>query len=168
MIVGAPGSGKSTLAIKLGEVTGLPVYHMDKIHHKAGWVERAREEKSVMTHDVHIKDQWIFEGGHSRTYPERYERADTLIWLDFPLWLRLFRVLKRSVKYYGKTRPDMADGCPERLDKETIEFISFIWRTRKASRAKIIKLYEAHSPEMQKVRLADLKSVNAFVASFNN
>ena len=168
MVVGAPGSGKSTLAAKLGEVTGLPVYHMDKIHYKPGWVERSREEKDALTHEVHLKDLWVFEGGHSSTYAERYDRADTLIWLDFPLGLRLFRVLKRSIRYHGKTRPDLADGCPERFDKETIEFIRYIWRTRHTARAKLLHLYEADSPEMQKVRLTDLKSVNQFINEFKN
>ena len=40
MVIGAPGSGKSTLARALGERTGLPVFHMDHIHHLPGWAER--------------------------------------------------------------------------------------------------------------------------------
>ena len=78
MIVGGPGSGKSTLARKLGARTGLPVYHMDHIHWMPGWVERPGHDKDRMTHEIHMKDVWIFEGGHSRTYQERFARADTV------------------------------------------------------------------------------------------
>jgi adenylate kinase family enzyme len=97
MIVGGPGSGKSTLARLLGERTGLPVVHIDHIHWQAGWIERDKEDKDRLTREVHARDAWIFEGGHSRTYDDRMARADTLIWLDMPVWLRLWRVLRRTV-----------------------------------------------------------------------
>jgi len=89
---------------------------------------------------VHARGQWIFEGGHSRTWPERLDRADTLIGLDFPPLLRSFRILKRTVEYHGVTRPDLPDGCPENINWE---FVSFVWQTRNRSRAKMIEFYDA-------------------------
>lgn len=163
MIVGGPGSGKSTLARRLGDLTGLPVFHMDKIHWCAGWVERTREEKGRMTHEVHIRDRWIFEGGHSSTYPERVARADTFVWLDVPVGLRLFRVLKRSVLFYGKTRPDLADGCPERFDLQTIEFVRFIWRTRHSARARLLAIYQNPPPHLRVFRLRTKVEFDAFL-----
>ncbi|WP_420332030.1 DNA topology modulation protein FlaR [Roseibium sp.] len=163
MIVGGPGSGKSTLARRLGERTGLPVFHMDKIHWCAGWVERARDEKDRMTHEVHIQDRWIFEGGHSSTYPERVARADTFVWLDVPVGLRIFRVLKRSVVNYGTTRPDLADGCPERLDFQTIEFLRFIWRTRHSARAKLLAVYQEPPRHLDVFRLTTKLEFDAFL-----
>lgn len=168
MIVGGPGSGKSTLATRLGEVTGLPVYHMDQIHWCSGWVERAREEKSRMTHEVHMKDEWIFEGGHSATYAERVARADTFIWLDVPVWLRIFRVLKRSAMHHGQTRPDLAEGCPEQFNWQTVEFLSFIWRTRHTARAKLVAIYEAPHEHLNVVRLKTKTELNAFLQAIQN
>ena len=141
MIVGGPGSGKSTLARLMGERTGLPVFHMDHIHWKPGWIERSREEKNALTHRVHMREAWIFEGGHSSTYDERVERADTFIWLDVPVALRIFRVLKRSLQHYGRSRPDLPAGCPERFNWQTAEFLGFIWRTRHSARAKLDRIY---------------------------
>ena len=71
MILGQPGSGKSTLAQKLGQRSGLPVFHIDKIHWSAGWVERPRDEKTRLCLEVHARATWIFEGGHSATWPDR-------------------------------------------------------------------------------------------------
>ena len=87
MIIGQPGSGKSTFARELGAITHLPVFHIDHIHWQSGWVERPGPEKDRLCADVHAQDKWIFEGGHSTTWPERLDRADTLIWLDLPLLL---------------------------------------------------------------------------------
>lgn len=164
MIVGGPGSGKSMLARALGEKTGLPVFHMDKIHYRPGWVERSREEKDRLTREVHRKECWIFEGGHSSTYAERVARADTFIWLDVPVGLRLFRVLKRSAKYYGRSRPDLPEGCPERFNLQTIEFLRFIWRTRHSARSKLLQIQENPPAHLSLHRLTTLGEVQDFLS----
>jgi len=137
MIIGQPGSGKSTLARRLGEKTFLPVIHVDHIHWKSGWVERDPQEKTRMTLDVIEGGQWIFEGGHSKTYAQRLNRADTLIWLDMPIALRLYRVIRRLIVTYGKNRPDLPEGCPEVLGWHTWEFLVYILRTRGPNRRRM-------------------------------
>jgi adenylate kinase family enzyme len=159
MIVGGPGSGKSTLARALGARTGLPVRHMDLIHWQPGWVERDRAEKDRLTRAVHAEDAWIFEGGHSRTYDERAARADTLIWLDLPVGLRLWRVVRRWLTWWGRTRPDLPEDCPERLDPE---FIRFILRTRSSARARIGRVVAEH-PQLEVHRLRSPREVQQFL-----
>ena len=44
VIIGCGGSGKSTLARQLGEMTGLPVIHLDKLFWRPGWVHISPEE----------------------------------------------------------------------------------------------------------------------------
>lgn len=165
MIVGAPGSGKSTLARRLGECTGLPVFHMDRIHYRPGWVERSRDAKDALTREVHVRERWIFEGGHSRTYPERIARADTFVWLDLPVGLRFYRVVRRTITTYGRTRPDLADGCPERFGPETLAFWHFIWRTRHTARAKLLAIHDDPPAHLRVVRLSDRREIDTFVQS---
>ncbi|WP_226780038.1 AAA family ATPase [Oceaniglobus trochenteri] len=133
MIVGGPGSGKSTLARDLGDVTGLPVCHMDLIHWKPGWIERPTAEKLPLIGAWESRDAWIIEGGLSRTYENRAARADTIIFLDLPLMLRLWRVVRRRMLYRGgQTRPDLPRDCPERLDGAFLRWIvSSSRRTRR-------------------------------------
>lgn len=163
MIIGGPGSGKSTLARILGDRLALPVYHMDReVHWLPGWVERAQEDKPALVYDIITRAEWVFEGGNATTYQARLDRADLLIWLDVPIWLRLLRVVRRSIVEWGKERADLQDGCAE--DPRMLpEFIGFIWRTRKRSRGKMQALFEtAHLP---KHRLAWLPQVHRFVQS---
>jgi len=145
MVVGGPGSGKSTFARALGARTGLPVFHMDLIHWLPGWVERPHDTKSHMTEEVHARDLWIFEGGHSATYPQRIARADTLIWLDLPLALRLWRVLKRWAQYRGQSRPDLPENCPEQLN---LAFYWFIVRTSKKQRRRHMAILTDTPPHL--------------------
>ncbi len=135
-VVGGPRSGKSTLALALGDITGLLVFHMDRIFHKPGWVQRDHNETVKMAGKIEAKPRWIFEGGLSATYVNRCARADTLIWLDLPVTLRLRRIVKRWRQYRGQTRPDMADGCPDQLAPD---FGAYIIRTSNTGRIKIVQ-----------------------------
>ena len=116
IIIGCGGSGKSTLARNLSKKTNLPVVHLDKIFWKEGWVNISREEFNTLLKEELKKEKWIIDGNYDRTIKERIEMCDTVIYLDYPRMSCLFGVIKRVVSSYGKVRPDMADGCPERLD----------------------------------------------------
>ena len=161
MIIGQPGSGKSTLARRLGEITYLPVIHIDHIHWQAGWVERSREDKRRLTLEASARPTWIFEGGHSATWPERLDRADTLIWVDLPVGLRLWRVVRRVVRYYGQSRPDLPDGCPEHFNAE---FLTYIWRTRRQARDRMRALYDSAPADKARYHLSSPAEVRAFLS----
>lgn len=164
MIVGQPGAGKSTLARRMGEVTGLPVVHIDLIHWQSGWVERSRDEKTRLCREVHAREAWIFEGGHSVTWPERLARCDTLIWLDLPLHVRLWRVGRRTVRYWGRTRPDLPDGCPEQF---SWPFLRWIWDTRRSGRA-VIQCLVADAVGKRVVILRSDADAQALIADVQN
>lgn len=123
MIIGGAGSGKSTLARQLGDLTGLPVIHIDKMYWLPNWVEREREEVHRLAREAAQGDSWIFEGNNSATIWDRVNRADTLIFLDFATSRRLWRVLWRITRSYGQVRPDMQEDCPEQFDWEFLKFV---------------------------------------------
>ena len=162
MILGQPGSGKSTLARAMGQRTGLPVVHVDQLHWKPGWVERDRNEKIAMALAEQAKPEWIFEGGLSATYEDRFARADTIIFLDIPLPLRVQRVVWRTLRHYGRVRPDMQDGCPERF---SWEFYKWIWDTRRTGRIKPLRMIAEAGPDKAAHHLTSAAQVGHFVAS---
>jgi len=161
MIIGQPGSGKSTLARILGQLLGLPAVHIDHIHWQSGWIERSGAEKNRLCAEVHARDTWIFEGGRSTTWPERLDRADTLIWLDFSLVTRAWRVFRRTIRYHGKSRPDLPSGCPENFNWE---FTLWIWRTRHSSRLSMQQLFDSAPSQKEKYRLRNKREVADFIA----
>lgn len=162
MIIGQPGSGKSTLAREMGKRTGLSVFHIDKIHWQPGWIERSAAEKTRLCHAVEARDQWIFEGGHSATWANRVARADLLIWIDRAPALRFWRVLFRTLSQRGRTRPDLADDCPEQLGK-LLALFSFMWSTRHSARAKMMQLAASAPPSCQVVHLRSNRQTRRFL-----
>ncbi len=161
MIVGGPGSGKSTLAQRLGGTTGLPVHHVDRIHWLANWVERPKADKIRMAHKIEATEAWIFEGSLSATFPNRAARADTLIWLDLPIGLRFWRVTKRIFQNWGQSRPDMGDGCVERIGRHTVEFYIWIWSTRHSRGQQLTELIDAN-PHLRVLHLQSRSEIRAF------
>ena len=133
MIIGCGGSGKSTLARKLGEKTELPVIHLDKLFWKPGWQPVSQEEFDIIHEKVISGERWIVDGNFGRTLPRRLAQCDTVIYLDFPRWVCMLGVLKRIFTTYGTVRPDMGEGCPERIDWD---FLRWIWNFNRKHREK--------------------------------
>jgi len=67
---------------------------------------------------------WIMDGNYGGTLELRLTACDAVILLDISPWLCLWRVVKRRLRYAGQSRPEMASGCPERLDAKFLWWVS--------------------------------------------
>ena len=161
MIIGCGGSGKSTLARQLGEKTGLPVVHLDKLFWRPGWVNITREEFDVVHNAAIEEKKWILDGNFDRTMEPRIRRCDTVVYLDFSRMACLLGVMKRILTTYGKVRPDMGDGCPERFD---LEFLQWVWNFNKNKREKNYRLLEQYGDKRIYI-LKNRKQVKEFLES---
>jgi adenylate kinase family enzyme len=131
LVVGISGAGKTTLSQRLAAATGLPLIHLDREHWRPGWVEPPRAEWRARVAELAAGDAWIMDGNYGGTFDLRLPRADSVVWLDYGRFRSMARALRRMRTYRGRTRPDVADGCPERLDPT---FLLYIWRFRKTYR----------------------------------
>lgn len=116
MVIGPCGAGKSTLAFQLAERLSLPLYHLDQLKWQAGWIEGSIDDLRTKLAEITATERWLIDGNYGGTLTDRLKRADTVVYLDFPIRLCLSRLIRRIVRYHGKTRPDMTEGCPERFD----------------------------------------------------
>lgn len=124
LILGCCGAGKSTFARALHKKTGLEVIHLDQLYWKPIWTETEPEEWRAIIEGEVKKPSWIMDGNYGGTLDIRMPRADTIIYLDYSTAKCLFRVCKRIIKHYGKTRPDMTRNCPERFDFEFLHYVA--------------------------------------------
>jgi adenylate kinase family enzyme len=139
-VLGPPGAGKSTFALALSRLTELPVHHMDQLFWTPGWVEAPAEEYSAKVEAITAEPRWIIDGNFLGTLPLRLARAERLYLLDYPPRVYRWRVLKRVVRGYGRTRPDMAPGCPEKWD---LEFAKYVWRFHRDYRPQLTAMVES-------------------------
>ncbi len=159
-IIGPCGAGKSTLARKLGEITGLPVWHLDRLWWLPGWVEETQERFDAKLTEVVEGEEWIIDGNYSRTFHLRLSRADVVIFLDFPRRIYFRRVLWRIAKGYGRTRPDLADNCPEKFDSE---FLRFVWNIPRDSRPRTIDRLQEYADRFTLHTLRTPAEVRRFI-----
>jgi adenylate kinase family enzyme len=95
VVVGATGCGKSTLAERLARKLGLDFIELDALYWKPDWVGssegefRARVEAATQTPD------WALAGNYGVTRDIVWPRAEAAVWLDYPFFLVLGRLLRR-------------------------------------------------------------------------
>ncbi|WP_100011340.1 DNA topology modulation protein [Lentibacillus sediminis] len=145
-IIGSGGAGKSTLAQQLGDLTGIPVYHLDAIHWQPGWVPIGREGLIKEIEKILRCDSWIIDGNYGATMDIRLAQADTIIFLHYKTIRCLYGITKRRIQYRNQTRPDMGKDCPEKLDWK---FFNWVRRYNKEKAPAIYeRLYDLEDKEI--------------------
>lgn len=163
LVIGSSGAGKSTFAKRLGEATGLKVIHLDKLFWSPNWVEMPKDqwrEKVVQT--LEASDSWIIDGNYSGTLEMRLKKCDTVIFLDMPRIVCVWRILKRVAFYHKSTRPDMADGCDEKFDWQ---FVKWTWSYPTRSKPKVESLLK--NSQKNVIRLKSKKEIEGFFADLS-
>ena len=113
--------------------------HLDRHYWRPGWVEPGRESWHAEVAELVARPRWVIDGNYGQTLALRLAAADTAVFLDFPTALCLARVLRRQLGSLGRTREDMAPGCPERFDPA---FLLYVWRYRRDHRARHLATLE--------------------------
>jgi adenylate kinase family enzyme len=135
LVIGCSGSGKSTLARRLAKHLGLPYVSMDReIFWLPGWTMRPRAEALARLEGIVARDRWILDGTSPGTLPLRLPRTHLVLWLRPPRWMSLYGVVSRWLKFRGRSRPEMADGCPEKID---LPFLTYVWNFEKSESPEI-------------------------------
>lgn len=161
IIIGCSCSGKSTLARALKEKLGLPLVHLDQLWWGDNWQHVTKEEFDSRLAMALNMPQWIIDGNYSRTIGARLPKCDTIIYLDFSHWQCLWGLCQRVLGSYGKVRPDMAPGCPERFDWD---FVKFIWNFNDNNRTRNYT-WIASARHAKAIVLKNRREVKDFLAS---
>jgi len=163
LIIGCPGSGKSTLSQQLGDILSLPVIHLDRYYWKPNWVPTPKDEWGQFLVDATEQDQWILDGNYIGTLDLRLQHADTVIFLDMPRYLCIYRIIKRRIQYQGRTRPDLNEDCPEKLDGS---FIRWVWNYNKQTRQQVMQRLKGLDSSKRIFVLKNRRDVRELIEQF--
>ncbi|WP_019413306.1 hypothetical protein [Paenisporosarcina sp. TG20] len=169
MVMGvSAGVGKSTFARKMGRSLDINVYHLDTLYWKPDWVESSLEEFTASQQDIVTLDKWIIDWNYSNTYDIRMASADTIIYLELPLRVCLYRVFKRWILNIGKTRLDMGKGCKEKLDYDFLKFICTTCNSRKEKMKVRFQAFQQSGVQKNVITLKSKKEIQTYLKSLNS
>ncbi|MBL4932023.1 hypothetical protein [Clostridium paridis] len=100
-VIGIVASGKTTLSKKLSRELKIPHYEVDCIVWHETDTERYKRtpDKQVeLIKDIDKVGEWIIEGTYRSSCHCLLDMADSIIFLDPPLWIRKYRILLRFIK----------------------------------------------------------------------
>ena len=154
IIIGCPGSGKSTFSRKLRDKTGLPLYHLDMIWHRADKTHITREAFDQTLETILNTNTWIIDGNYSRTMKKRIQMCDTVVFFDLPTEVCLNGVQARI----GVKREDMP-WVEEKMDEA---FREFIVNFAKDERPRIYELLEKY-PDKSVILLHSHEEIDQYL-----
>jgi len=98
LLYGVTGSGKTTLAAQIAELTGLPWHSVDDLTWEPGWVEVPMDEQRRQIEVICSGERWILDTAYGRWIDLPLARVDLIVALDYPRWLSLSRLVRRSAR----------------------------------------------------------------------
>ncbi|GEN46114.1 DNA topology modulation protein [Alkalibacillus haloalkaliphilus] len=164
LVVGSSGAGKSSLSRRLGEVLDISVIHLDSLFWQPNWVQIDRKEWIQLNREIVKGKQWVIDGFYPSTIDIRMEHADTVIYLNYSRRVCLVRAFKRRFQYRGKTRPDMGEGCQERLP---ISFLKYIWDFPKHQKPILEEMLRQSSSHVNIIEFKSPKEAEDYITNLS-
>lgn len=163
LVAGTTGVGKTTTAVRIGSALGVPHTEIDALYHGPGWQPRETFVEDVEAYTS--APAWVTEWMYDSVRQMLVERADTLVWIDLPTAVGLWRLVRRTIRRRVR-RVELWNGNVEPplwtffTDREHI--IRWGIRTRNATRRRVRQLV-AEAPHFRIVRLRSQAEIDRFV-----
>jgi len=162
LIFGNSGSGKSTFASLLAKKLSCSAFHLDEIALDQYWRHLPPEEVLPRVESILKQDSWVIDGNYRKLfYQERFEKADTIIILDIPLYISLIRCIKRA--HASKRGVRRVGAHSAQKDIITLPFLYWIlWKYPREVRPLLIQKIEKEYKE-KVIYLRSQKEIDEFL-----
>jgi hypothetical protein len=110
LILGRTGSGKTTLARELAAAIGMPHVELDSLYFGRAFDTAPLPVLRERTAAAISGDRWVTDGNKAAVRDLVWPRADTVIWLDYPLRVSLWRLGKRAIWRTSTLRSEATGG----------------------------------------------------------
>ncbi len=98
VVLGTSGSGKTTLAGQIAHRLGIPHVELDALHWEANWTPARPDIFQQRLTAALAGEAWVVDGNYNHARAAIWGRADTLVWLDYPLWRIMVQLLERTLR----------------------------------------------------------------------
>ena len=166
-VVGTSCSGKTTLAHTLAERLHVAHVEFDALFWDRDWTPVPRDVFRQRLTDALAGDAWVADGGYDAVRDITWARADTIVWLDYPLPLVLGRWAARTIRRI-RTREEFWPGTGNRESlRNAFRRDGLFWwilRTHRGRRRRMLERL-AGRPDLDVVRLRSPRQTDAWLAS---
>jgi len=166
-LIGNAAGGKSTLARRLAAATQLALHHVDRLQYAPDWTVRPEADVTRALDEAASADRWVIDGwGPWPTIERRFARADTLIWIDHPLWVHFWWAAERQIAIAQGEAGARSDGPPdpEPLSR-TRQLFETIWGVDRL-RPRLAELIDRHRQGRAVHHLRSPEELDRFAATF--
>jgi adenylate kinase family enzyme len=161
VVVGTSGSGKTTLAQRLAQRLELPHVELDALHWDPNWMPVPREVFRERASQALSGDEWTTDGNYSAVRDIVWNRADTIVWLDYSLPVIMGRVTWRTIRRLVM-REELWNENRERFRTSFLSHDSIIlWALRSYRRRRREYPVLFSQPEHVHLRVVRLRSPRA-------
>ncbi len=136
---------------------GLPLTHVDSIQYLSGMRLRDIAETTAMLEGAMGGEAWVIDGfGSFEVMARRFERADLVVFVDFPLWRHYWWCTKRQLASLRAPRAELPVGCDEATISHTVALFRILWRVHREIRPRLIDVFSRTEMRGKVVRIKDV------------
>jgi adenylate kinase family enzyme len=162
-VIGTSGSGKTTLGKELAQRLSLPFVDSDSFYWQADWQPTSQAVLQEQIFAATSGKSWVFDGNYLSLRHFVWQRADTVVWLDFPLSVALGRVCWRNTRRIIK-QEKLWNGNRENL-RRAWSGVRHTWSTHQSNRSNYSE-FLTEFPHLQIVRLRSPFQAKQWFANF--
>ncbi|MGH9124873.1 MAG: adenylate kinase [Acidimicrobiales bacterium] len=168
LVYGVTGSGKTTLAGRLADRTGSPWFSIDEVMWLPGWQEVPAQQQRELVLTICAGERWILDAAYGKWLDIVLARADLIVALDYPRWISLGRLLRRTFVRIV-TRPQVCNGNIETLRVSLARDSIIVWHFRSFARKRArIRAWAADPGGPAVVRLTSPRAARLWLASLGS
>ena len=163
LVYGVTGAGKTTLARRISAVTGIPWYSVDDLTWEPDWVPVPEDEQRHRIEAICATENWILDTAYGEWLDLPLARVELIVALDFPRWVSLSRLIRRTVVRAIDGR-EMCNGNRESFRHMVSPDSIVVWHFKSFSRKRRrIRGWETDPTAPETVRLVSPKEVERWL-----
>ncbi|QDK45053.1 adenylate kinase [Bdellovibrio sp. ZAP7] len=164
-VIGNAGAGKTVLSRRLAKLYQLPITHVDSIQFVEGMKIRPHKESITLLSDIQNQETWIIDGyGPLDIIQRRFQLADKIVLIDFPLWRHYWWATKRQIQNLWSPRKELPPGCSELSWEHTKKLYKTIGNVHRLMRPELLRILNREQQGKVVVirNLSQLKRISQF------
>lgn len=170
IVIGTTGSGKTNTAREIAQRLGIPHIELDALNWGPNWTETPRDVFRQRVSEAVAGDAWVVDGNYSKSRDLVWPRADTAVWLDFTLWVILWRLFRRTIAR-TLTQEELWSGNRERMRTALFSRDSiFLWALqtyRRRRRSYPLLLSQPEHAHLSVIRLRSPRAAASWLSALD-